>query len=120
VLGLCAAMSGTVEEHPFGEGVAVFKVGGRMFALVPLDGSPGGVTSSATRGWLWNCETATRRSVPVTNRTSGTGTLRGAWPNVRSKWTPRRLTTGRRPVGFGEPAVILPKLRSRGAAICRG
>jgi predicted DNA-binding protein (MmcQ/YjbR family) len=43
VLDLCAGMTGVVEDYPFGEGVAVFKVGGRMFALVPLEGSPGSV-----------------------------------------------------------------------------
>jgi predicted DNA-binding protein (MmcQ/YjbR family) len=32
-----------VEDYPFGDGVAVFKVGGRMFALVSLEGSPGTV-----------------------------------------------------------------------------
>lgn len=30
-----------MEGYPFGDGVAVFKVGGRMFALVSLDGDPG-------------------------------------------------------------------------------
>jgi predicted DNA-binding protein (MmcQ/YjbR family) len=43
VLDLCAAMPGAVEDYPFGDGVAVFKVGGRMFALVPLEGSPASV-----------------------------------------------------------------------------
>jgi predicted DNA-binding protein (MmcQ/YjbR family) len=43
VLDLCAALPGAVEDYPFGEGVAVFKVVGRMFALVALDGSPGSV-----------------------------------------------------------------------------
>ena len=32
-----------MEDYPFGDGVAVFKVGGRMFALVSLDGEPGSV-----------------------------------------------------------------------------
>jgi predicted DNA-binding protein (MmcQ/YjbR family) len=36
-------MPGAVEEYPFGDGVAVFKVGGRMFALVPLAGEPASV-----------------------------------------------------------------------------
>jgi predicted DNA-binding protein (MmcQ/YjbR family) len=39
VAGLCAALPGAVEDYPFGEGAAVFKVGGRMFALVPVGGS---------------------------------------------------------------------------------
>lgn len=43
VLEACAAMPGAVEDYPFGDGVAVFKVGGRMFALVALDGSTGSV-----------------------------------------------------------------------------
>jgi predicted DNA-binding protein (MmcQ/YjbR family) len=43
VLERCTGLPGAVEDYPFGDGVAVFKVGGRMFALVPLDGSPGSV-----------------------------------------------------------------------------
>lgn len=43
VLDRCGALPGAVEDYPFGEGVAVFKVGGRMFALVPLAGEPGSV-----------------------------------------------------------------------------
>jgi predicted DNA-binding protein (MmcQ/YjbR family) len=41
VLGLCASQPGAAEDYPFGDDVAVFKVGGRMFALVTLGGSPG-------------------------------------------------------------------------------
>lgn len=33
-----------MEDYPFGDGVAVFKVGGKMFALVSLGDSPGSVT----------------------------------------------------------------------------
>jgi predicted DNA-binding protein (MmcQ/YjbR family) len=43
VLDLCARMPGAVEDYPFGDGVAVFKVGGKMFALVPLDDDLGSV-----------------------------------------------------------------------------
>jgi predicted DNA-binding protein (MmcQ/YjbR family) len=43
VLELCARLPGAVEDHPFGGGVAVFKVGGRMFALVSLEGATGSV-----------------------------------------------------------------------------
>lgn len=43
VLRICASFPGAVEDYPFGQGVAVFKVGGRMFALVSLDGEPGSV-----------------------------------------------------------------------------
>lgn len=41
VLELCKSLPGAVEDYPFGDGVAVFKVGGRMFALVTLSESPG-------------------------------------------------------------------------------
>jgi predicted DNA-binding protein (MmcQ/YjbR family) len=41
VLDLCTRLPGAVEDYPFGDGVAVFKVGGRMFALVPLDTADG-------------------------------------------------------------------------------
>jgi predicted DNA-binding protein (MmcQ/YjbR family) len=44
VLGLCTRLPGAVEDYPFGEGAAVFKVGGKMFALVTLDGEPGSVS----------------------------------------------------------------------------
>lgn len=40
ILALCAGLPGAVQEYPFGDGVLVFKVGGKMFALVPLDGAP--------------------------------------------------------------------------------
>jgi predicted DNA-binding protein (MmcQ/YjbR family) len=43
VLDLCAGLPESVEDYPFGDGVAVFKVGGQMFALVSLEASPGTV-----------------------------------------------------------------------------
>jgi predicted DNA-binding protein (MmcQ/YjbR family) len=44
VLDMCAGLPGAVEDYPFGDSVAVFKVGDRMFALVSLEGSPGTVS----------------------------------------------------------------------------
>jgi predicted DNA-binding protein (MmcQ/YjbR family) len=41
VLEFCGRFPEAVEDYPFGDEVAVFKVGGRMFALVMLDGNPG-------------------------------------------------------------------------------
>jgi predicted DNA-binding protein (MmcQ/YjbR family) len=41
VLGVCSGLPDAVEDYPFGEEVAVFKVAGRMFALVMLTGNPG-------------------------------------------------------------------------------
>jgi predicted DNA-binding protein (MmcQ/YjbR family) len=43
VLKFCARLPGAAEDNPLGDGVAVFKVGGRMFALVSLEGDPGSV-----------------------------------------------------------------------------
>src|SRR5215472_11885427 len=43
VLEVCSRLPGAAEDYPFGDGVAVFKVGGRMFALVSLEGDPGSV-----------------------------------------------------------------------------
>jgi predicted DNA-binding protein (MmcQ/YjbR family) len=44
VIAACAARPGSAEDYPFGDGVAVFKVAGRMFALVSLDEPPGTVS----------------------------------------------------------------------------
>ncbi|HEX9529524.1 MAG TPA: MmcQ/YjbR family DNA-binding protein [Acidimicrobiales bacterium] len=38
LLDYCQTRPAAIEEYPFGEDVAVFKVGGRMFALLPLVG----------------------------------------------------------------------------------
>jgi predicted DNA-binding protein (MmcQ/YjbR family) len=43
VLAICLGLPGALETYPFGEGIAVIKVGGKMFALVPLSGEPGSV-----------------------------------------------------------------------------
>jgi len=40
VLDLCSSLPNTVEDYPFGDDVAVFKVGGKMFALTALDARP--------------------------------------------------------------------------------
>ncbi len=44
VIAACMAKPGAVEDYPFGDEVAVFKVAGRMFALVPLGGEPASVS----------------------------------------------------------------------------
>jgi predicted DNA-binding protein (MmcQ/YjbR family) len=40
----CEGLPGAELTFPFGEETAVYKVGGKMFALVSLDGEPGSVT----------------------------------------------------------------------------
>ena len=43
VLAICLNLPAAEETYPFGEDVAVIKVGGKMFALVPLAEAPGSV-----------------------------------------------------------------------------
>lgn len=51
VLEACSSLTGAVEDHPFGDDVAVFKVGGKMFALVALDTEPGSVSLKCDPDW---------------------------------------------------------------------
>ena len=51
VLEACADLPGSVEDAPFGDEVAVFKVGGKMFALVMLAGEPGSVNLKCDPDW---------------------------------------------------------------------
>jgi|SRR6185437_2069663 len=44
VIEACGAKPGSSEDYPFGDGVAVFKVAGRMFALVSLGEPPGSIS----------------------------------------------------------------------------
>ena len=48
---LCASYAGAEETYPFGEGTAVYKVGGKMFALVPLDPEPPTVSLKCEPEW---------------------------------------------------------------------
>jgi predicted DNA-binding protein (MmcQ/YjbR family) len=43
VLAICLELPGAEETYPFGEDVAVMKVGGKIFALVPLTEEPGSI-----------------------------------------------------------------------------
>jgi predicted DNA-binding protein (MmcQ/YjbR family) len=51
VLDLCSSLAGAVEDYPFGDDVAVFKIGRKMFALVALAGEPGSVTLKCDPEW---------------------------------------------------------------------
>jgi predicted DNA-binding protein (MmcQ/YjbR family) len=44
MLGYLGDRPGAVEDYPFGDDVAVFKVGGRVFAICDLAGRPGSVS----------------------------------------------------------------------------
>jgi predicted DNA-binding protein (MmcQ/YjbR family) len=47
----CAAKRGAVETYPFGEDTAVYKVGRRMFALVPHSADPPHVSLKCDPDW---------------------------------------------------------------------
>ena len=50
VMAACGAKPGSVEDCPCSEGMAVFKVAGRMFALVSLGPAPGSVSLKCDPG----------------------------------------------------------------------
>lgn len=50
VMASCGAKRGAVEDYPFGDDVAVFKVAGKMFALVSLGPAPGSVSLKCDPG----------------------------------------------------------------------
>ena len=50
-LEVCSGLPGALEDYPFGDEVAVFKVGGKMFALVVLAGEPGSVNLKCDPDW---------------------------------------------------------------------
>lgn len=47
----CRGLAGATEGFPFGEQTAVFKVGGKMFALVSIDGAPTRLSLKADPGY---------------------------------------------------------------------
>ena len=51
VLSTCLDLPGAVEDYPFGDDVAVMKVGGKMFAIVSLGDDPGHVTLKCDPDW---------------------------------------------------------------------
>jgi predicted DNA-binding protein (MmcQ/YjbR family) len=50
VMAACGAKPGSAEDYPFGDEVAVFKVAGKMFALVSLGPAPGSVSLKCDPG----------------------------------------------------------------------
>jgi predicted DNA-binding protein (MmcQ/YjbR family) len=51
VLDQCRRLPGAREEYPFGDDTAVFKVGGKIFALVSLADEPGSVSLKCDPGY---------------------------------------------------------------------
>ena len=85
VLAICLDLPSAEETYPFGEGVAVIKVGGKMFALVPLSGGARSVNLKCDPARAIGLARRTSVSGPATTKTSGTGT---PWT-----WTARSMTT---------------------------
>ena len=75
VLAICLSLPAAEETYPFGEEVAVIKVCGKMFALVPLSEEPGSVNLKCDPAQALELREAYPGSDPATTRTSGTGTL---------------------------------------------
>ena len=77
----CAAKAGAVEDYPFGAGVAVFKVAGKMFALVPDAGEPPTVSLKCDPDWssvLRNAYPAVRPGYHLNKRHWNTVSLDGS------------------------------------------
>jgi predicted DNA-binding protein (MmcQ/YjbR family) len=51
VLGMCRGLRGATEGYPFGDGALVFKVSGRMFAIVIIDEGLGSVSLKCDPGY---------------------------------------------------------------------
>jgi len=74
VMADCAAKPGAAEDYPVGDEVAVFKVAGRMFALVPLGEVPGSVSLKGDPDLAAGLRARYAGSGPVTTSANGTGT----------------------------------------------
>ena len=84
VIAACGAKPGAVEDYPFGDGVAVFKVAGRMFALVPLGDDPGSVSLKCDPGLAVSLRARYPGIVPgyhLSKRHWNTVTLDGSVPD---------------------------------------
>ena len=84
VLDLCTNMRGAVEDYPFGDDVAVFKVGGKMFALVMLAGEPGRLNLKCDPEWALELRAKHAAVIPgyhTNKRHWNTVTLDGSLPD---------------------------------------
>ena len=80
----CVAKPGAVETYPFGDRTAVYKVGGKMFALVPVDADPPTISLKCDPEWselLRNAYAAVRPGYHLNKRHWNTVSLDGTIPN---------------------------------------
>jgi predicted DNA-binding protein (MmcQ/YjbR family) len=83
VLQACSGKRGAVEDYPFGDSTAVFKVAGKMFALVPLGGDPASVSLKCDpdrAAWLRRQYAAITAGYHLNKRHWNTITLDGSVP----------------------------------------
>lgn len=84
-LEVCEEFRGAVEDYPFGDDVAVFKAGGKMFALVMLTGEPGVITLKCDPDWALELRAhhaAVRPGYHTNKRHWNTVTLDGTVPDA--------------------------------------
>jgi predicted DNA-binding protein (MmcQ/YjbR family) len=64
VRAACTAQGGALEAYPFGPNTAVYKVGGKMFALVPREAEPPRISLKCDPEWSEVLRTAYAAVVP--------------------------------------------------------
>jgi hypothetical protein len=74
MIAACSAQPGSAEDYPFGDEVAVFKIAGKMLALVTPGRPPAASASNAPRISRPGCAAGMSRSPWATTSASGTGT----------------------------------------------
>lgn len=74
VIAACSAQPGSAEDYAFGDEVAVFKIAGKMFALVTPGRPPAASASNVPRISRPGCAAGMPRSPWATTSASGTGT----------------------------------------------
>ena len=80
----CADRPGAVETYPFGPDTAVFKVGGKMFALIPSSADPPTVSLKCDPDWaevLRNAYDAVRPGYHLNKKHWNTVVLDGSIPD---------------------------------------
>lgn len=80
----CARRPGAVETYPFGADTAVYKVGGKMFALVPQSADPPSVSLKCDPEWaevLRNAYDAVRPGYHLNKKHWNTVVLDGSIPD---------------------------------------
>lgn len=81
---MCAAKPGAAETYPFDATTAVYKVGGKMFALVPSGGDPPSVSLKCDPEWaeiLRNAYPAVRPGYHLNKKHWNTVVLDGSIPD---------------------------------------